>query len=359
MIVSEDSDMPLILPEIDFGTPAPAVAVALSGGPDSMALCFLLSQWAGKNGTRIHALTVDHGLRPEAAAEAAQVGRWVKNWPCIKHHILHLSQDVIPAKAGIHLTACVESEMDPGSRPAAQGLSGMTTRIMERARNGRYAALTDYCREHTIEKLFVAHHRDDQAETFLFRLAKGSGLDGLAAMRRESAKDGILIVRPFLDIPKARLIATCHAHKIPFVEDPTNDDARYARPRLRQSYDVLAAEGLTPKRLAVTAARLARAKEALDHYAAAAFQKNIKEENRSKIILDYAELKNEPAETRLRVLLLAMEKLTPDEDGYGPRREKAEELVESLFSDMPFRKQTLGGCIFSRDGNITIEKECP
>ena len=327
MDVSENSDTPLTLPEVDFGAPAPVVAVALSGGSDSMALCWLLSQWAEKNNAQIHALTVDHGLRPEAAAEAVQVGQWVKGWPYTRHEILKLDM------------ALDES------------------RVMENARNARYKIMAAYCHGKDINQLFVAHHRDDQAETFLFRLAKGSGLDGLAAMRRESAKDDVRIVRPFLDIPKSRLIATCHAHKIPFVEDPTNDDARYARPRLRQSYDVLAAEGLTPKRLAVTAERLARAKEALDHYAFVAFQKNLKEENGNKIILDYVGLKNDPSETRLRVLLMAMEKLASDEGGYGPRREKVEELAAALFSEAPFRKQTLAGCIFSRDGDITIEKE--
>lgn len=312
--------------EYDLGAPAPTVAAAVSGGPDSMALCFLLSQWAQKENIRVHALTVDHGLRPEAAEEAALVGVWVAGWPHVRHEILKLD-----------MTA--------------------DSRVMERAREKRYDALTAFCRERKIERLFVAHHQDDQAETFLFRLAKGSGLDGLAAMRRESVKSGLHIIRPFLDLPKEALVALCEKNEVPFVKDPSNGDTKYARPRLRQARAVLEEEGLTPKRLAVTAARLSRARDALDFYADRAFENSLKEKTKDRIVLDFDSLTSEPPETRLRVVMTAMETVAPDEDGYGPRMEKLEALAESLFAAAPFRKQTLGGCVFSRGNTVVVERE--
>ncbi|MCB1721002.1 MAG: tRNA lysidine(34) synthetase TilS, partial [Alphaproteobacteria bacterium] len=111
------------------------IAVAVSGGPDSMALCWLLSRWAVERGVKIHVLTVDHGLRPEAAEEAIQVGAWLGGWSQqVEHHILRWKT---PAD----------------------------TAIQEEARKARYGLMAEYCRVHDIRHLFLAHHRDDQAET--------------------------------------------------------------------------------------------------------------------------------------------------------------------------------------------------
>ena len=304
-----------------------AIALALSGGPDSMALCRLLSQWAAAGkGPEIHALTIDHGLRPEAAAEARLVGEWVKGWPRVRHAVLTLKD--IKAKG----------------------------RIMEKARQGRYEILSDYCRRQAIGRLFTAHHLDDQAETFLFRLAKGSGPDGLAAMRACSSYDDCLsIVRPLLGVTKDRLVATCRHYKIPFVADPTNDNPAFARNRLRQAQKILAREGLTPKRLAVTAGRMGRACEALDHYAKETFNGSLREQDGKRTAFDFAALAAAPAEISLRVLLMAMK-----DDGYGPRREGLEALAADLFFRENFKKRTLGGFMVSRDrkkGLIVLEKE--
>src|SRR5690606_21458404 len=128
----------------------------------------------------IHALTVDHGLRAESAQEAKAVAAWVKDWPRIRHSVLNIS--------------------------ALRGQS----RRMEQAREKRYEVMARYCADKKIGHLFLAHHLDDQAETFLFRLAKGSGLDGLAAMKpRQRYDDNLVLLRPLLDTPKAALIKIC------------------------------------------------------------------------------------------------------------------------------------------------------
>lgn len=313
---------------VDHDVPDDSVAVAVSGGPDSMALCWLLSEWTNKNnGPEIHALTVDHGLRSESSAEAKLVAKRVKGWPRVRHEILTLS-----------------------------GLKGKS-RVMERAREGRYDVMARYCRGHGISRLFTAHHLDDQAETFLFRLAKGSGPDGLAGMRPVYEYDANLtIVRPLLGISKARLIATCRRHKIPFFKDPTNDNPAFARNRLRHARDVLEQEGLSAKRLAVTAIRLRRACDALDDYAEMAFHQAIRLDTQRRAAFDFATLAAAPAEIRLRVLLRVMR----GEEGYGPRLERLESISTALFEDKNFKKATLGGFVIAlerKKGLIILQKE--
>ncbi|MBM4438672.1 MAG: tRNA lysidine(34) synthetase TilS, partial [Actinobacteria bacterium] len=131
--------------------PGTRVAVAVSGGADSLALTLLADEWARRTGRSIAALTVDHGLRPDSAAEASQVGAWLAA-ARIRHEVLRWEGQ--KPRSGIHAAA----------------------------REARYRMLTSWCRENDVRDLLLAHHRDDQSETFLMRLARGSGPDGLAAM---------------------------------------------------------------------------------------------------------------------------------------------------------------------------------
>jgi len=317
-----------LLPGVVQSRDENALAVAVSGGPDSMALCWLLCQWSKKNnGPEIHALTIDHGLRDEAAAEARLVGKRLKNWPRLHHEILTLSN-----------------------------LKGKN-RVMERAREGRYELMAEYCRRAGISKLFTAHHLDDQAETFLFRLAKGSGPDGLAGMRDTYEYDEKLsIVRPLLGVSKAALIATCKRNGISFVKDPTNGNPAFARNRLRQAAKVLEREGLSAKRLAVTAARIRRACDALDDYAETVFHQAVRLDTPAKTTFDFGTLAAAPAEIRLRVMLRVMR----GDEGYGPRLERLESISTALFYDKNFKKATLGGFIIAlerKKGLIMLEKE--
>lgn len=312
------------------------VAVGVSGGPDSMALVKLLSDWAAANdGPQIHALIVDHGLRAESAQEAAQVVERLAGWGRV--HVEILTCDDLSTES------CA----------------------MENARKGRYEVMERYCTKWagrkggTIKHLFLAHHQDDQAETFLFRLAKGSGLDGLAAMKDEQARGALTLLRPLLDIPKVRLVATCEAHSVEYLRDPSNESERFARVRLRQSMDVLEQEGLSVKRLATTAARLARARQALEQITEDAGKYIIIKKDTSRIVLDYKLLSGQPAEIALRIVLQGFEHLRPDAD-YAPRMEKIEALFENLMSAAPFRKRTLGGLVFERDdkaGQVLLQIE--
>lgn len=304
------------LPEIPAGG---VVAVGVSGGPDSMALLWLLSQWAKPKNISLLAFTVDHGLRANSAEEAAQVGAWVKRWPQVSHRILQWEGD------------------KPG------------TRILEEARGARYGLMAEAMAEPGARYLFIAHHRDDQAETFLIRLAKGSGLDGLAAMRPVQPMDsGITILRPLLDAGKDELVRICKENNIPHVDDPTNKNEKYLRPRLRAAQDILEEEGLSSKRLGATARRLARASSALEDFAHDLFSLALKERRDDGFLFDYKALHAAHEELVLRVLLHAMDEIQPGGE-YGPRLEKVENLLERVLRDPAFKGATLGGCIFAKD----------
>ena len=296
-----------------------SIAVGVSGGPDSMALLWLLSHWSKDRDLPIKAFTVDHGLRPESAEEARKVSAWVQGWPNVTHEVL----------------------VWEGEKPES--------RILEEARGKRYALIAEAMKKCGAQYLFVAHHRDDQAETFLIRLAKGSGLDGLSAMRPMQKMDsGISLLRPLLDVSKDNLILLCNENNIPYVDDPTNKNEGYLRPRLRAAQDVLEEEGLSAKRLALTAKRLARASSALTDIAHDLFTTALAEERADGFMFNYRALHRAHEELVLRVVLDAMDRIHPEGD-YGPRLEKVENLVARILRDPAFKGATLGGCIFAID----------
>ncbi len=366
-----------------------ALAVGVSGGPDSMALLWLLSNWA-KNvgGVKIHALTVDHGLRVESAAEAHQVQDWVNGWPCVVHKVLtfgalpdnmcdpsflldescasvlgstsllsSLVSTLAPVPALTSVPTSVFSEPEFGSAPVvsllspslSSSLSSSQARVMERARDGRYEAFQNYCEEEGISALFLAHHRDDQAETFLFRLARGSGLDGLSAMKSLQPRgENLTLLRPFLNVSKEDLVNLCKVQDILYVQDPSNEMEKYVRPRMRKSWAALEGEGLSSKRLAVTSMRLERARQALEYMTDKVLHEATASINTNRVVYNILPLQESPDEIALRVILRAIHHLRSNKN-YLPRMEKIEVLFEDLMSDQKFRKRTLGGLIFERD----------
>jgi tRNA(Ile)-lysidine synthase len=236
-------------------TSFPALLLAVSGGPDSTALMVLAARWrkARKKGPVLIAVTVDHGLRTASAAEARAVAKLARQLG-IQHRTLRWT----------------------GAKPK--------TGLPQAARTARYRLLAAAARQAGAPAVLTAHTLDDQAETVLIRMSRGSGLTGLAGMQSVSVvpgrppgararNDEILLVRPFLTVPKTRLIATLAAAKVPFTDDPTNRDPRFTRARLRGLMPVLAAEGMHAARLALMARRLARADEALTAVAEADFRR--------------------------------------------------------------------------------------
>jgi tRNA(Ile)-lysidine synthase len=311
---------------------APALVLAVSGGPDSVALMWLAARWrrALARGPRLIAATVDHGLRAESAREARDVKRLARALE-LEHRTLKWT----------------------GDKPA--------TGIPAAARAERYRLLARAARSVGASHILTAHTRDDQAETLLMRLLRGSGIAGLSAMARESARDGVTLARPLLAIPKSRLVATLGKAGIAFADDPTNRDTAFTRPRLRALLPMLASEGGDARALARLAARLARANEAVEvltdgaeRYLALSGGAAPRREGRE---LDAEAFAAMPEEIRLRLLMRAINRFGHE----GPAElGKVEALLAQLdrcFAEKSSKngpryaqirlKQTLAGALVS------------
>jgi tRNA(Ile)-lysidine synthase len=317
----------------------PALVLAVSGGPDSTALLVLAARWrAGlEQGPRLLAVTVDHGLRPGSAAEARQVKR-------------------IAGKVGVeHRTV-----RWTGRKPS--------TGVQAAARSARYRLLVGAARKAGARHILTAHTRDDQAETILFRLARGSGIAGLAGMARTASvphggDPDLMLVRPFLDLPKSRLIATLTAAAIPFVEDPSNADPRFARARLRTIMPALAAEGLDSEKLAVLARRAARAEAAIEAAVTEALGRvSLTQWSKSgPIMLDGRALQGLPSEVVLRLVGRAIAAVGDE----GPvELAKLEALLDAIGEGWTrgssrygrFRRTLAGALVTVDDERLRIER---
>jgi len=313
----------------------PGLVLAVSGGPDSTALLLLAARWARrlKRAPKLLAVTVDHGLRPEAAREAAAVKR-------------------IARQLGVaHRTLSWR-----GKKPK--------TAIQEAARLARYRLLAEAALRAGYAHILTAHTLDDQAETVLFRLARGSGLRGLAGMAHATAlpADGegaIFLVRPFLHVPKARLLATLEAARIDYSADPSNLDPRFARPRLRALLPALAREGLDARGLARLAARMRRA-EATIAFAVAAARTALAPglwPQRGPVVFEAARFADLPAEVGLRLLGAAVAHVGDE----GPvELGKLEALYETLRQARGRLRRTLAGALISLGREaLSIERAPP
>jgi tRNA(Ile)-lysidine synthase len=363
----------------------PVLLLAVSGGPDSTALMLLAARWAKarKGAPKLVAVTVDHGLRKEAAREAQAVARLARTLG-IAHRTLRWR----------------------GKKPK--------TGLQQAARLARYRLLAEAARQCGARHILTAHTLDDQAETVVIRLARGSGLTGLAAMQRisslptaqrapspargggvgrgtgqaetpppdrlrlrlrrstspasgrgEERKDASLcVVRPLLDIPKSRLIATLKAAKIPFAEDPSNRDPRFTRARLRGQMPELAREGLDARRLSLLARRLKRADAAIEAVVDEAMAALAPAADTGRIVVPAMGFSALPDEIALRLIGRAVA-LTGDE---GPvELGKLEALVGALAAALGaakpagarFRRSLAGAMVTLAGGQIAVERAPP
>jgi len=291
-------------------------AVAVSGGADSLALMHLLAGWAraGKRPKPL-VLSVDHGLRPQSGSDAKAVARWAK--------ALGLGCEILTVK---------------GKKPKSD--------IEAWAREQRYRLMGERLGRHGLAALYVGHHQDDQAETFLLRLARGSGLDGLGAMRRLGAFplpgfEALTLARPLLTEPRARLRDFLSRRKQAWLEDPMNDEARFARGRIRALLPALEAAGLTSERISDAALHLARAREALDMVTAAVLARVCRRQDRM-FLLDPEALAAAPREIGLRALAGLLG--TVSGAAYRPRFDGLERLFDRLAASTLGGGATLHGC---------------
>ncbi len=297
------------------------IAVAVSGGGDSLALAVLLSDWCGAHDIGLHAITVDHGLRPEAAAEAKYVAKTLKPFG-VKHKTL----------------------VWEGDKPK--------TRIQEAARDARYRLMAEYCQSKKITYLFVAHHGNDQIETVLFRMAKGTGLDGLAGMHPVQETDnGLVLVRPLLSVSHDELLDTLRARKIDWIEDPSNENERYARVRIRNIIYVLEKEGLSPERMASLSSRLSSSIDVIDYFIDKEYRNITLYKDTERIEINYNGFLGVPDEAKTRILKQVIADLHPSKK-YPARLEDIDRLVARMGPN--FKGATLGGCIFKKKKDVLV-----
>jgi tRNA(Ile)-lysidine synthase len=334
----------------------PALVLAVSGGPDSVALMWLAARWRRSlaRGPRLVAVTVDHGLRAGSAREANDVKRLARSLD-LAHQTLRWT----------------------GAKPK--------TGLPAAARAARYRLLARAARDHGATHILTAHTRDDQAETLLMRMLRGSGIAGLAAMVRQSPREGVMLARPLLNISKSQLVATLNKAKIGFADDPTNRDVHFTRPRLRALMPALAAEGGDARNLARLASRLARANAAVEVLADGAERYlALRDRDASRAgrhgdisnlefsdpgmkvkAFDFEAFAATPEEIQVRLLQRAIDRFGHE----GPAElGKVEALLSALAQagakksgvGRPKLKQTLAGALISLvDGRIRIEPAPP
>lgn len=273
-------------------SPQARLGVAVSGGPDSLALLLLAA--AARPG-QVEAATIDHGFRPEARSEAEMVAG-VCDGLGVRHAILTARWSEVPETA-----------------------------IQERARHQRYSLLGYWAQERGLDALVTAHHAEDQAETLLMRLSRGSGVKGLAGMRPRSVSPGVHIrlVRPLLFWRRAELEQVCVDAGLDSVADPSNEDGKFERVRVRKAMAAL--DWLDAGAVAQSAANLADADIALDWAAGAEWDENVHEKRGS---VTYSP-SDAPAELVRRVVVRAIRKLATEGDR-DPRGPELSRLVATL-----------------------------
>ncbi len=300
------------------------IALAVSGGADSLALLDAVDRWREPE-MRVIVLTVDHRLRSGSRAEAEAVA-------------------ALAASRGMRARVLAWKGPHPKS-----GIEGA-------ARAARYRLLLEACRAEGASHLVLAHHRDDLAESFLLRLRRGSGVFGLAAMRPLLDLGNLSVVRPFLTVPRTRLAATAAAAKLVPVEDPMNTDPRFDRARMRRLLPRLAEEGLDPEALAAAALRLADAADAIDAAATALLAEAVEADGLAVAWLDAARFAAAPLAVRMRALVRIL--IAVGGGDYPPRHERLSGLHDAIIAPPSRLKRTLAGTVVEmRGGRFAFYRE--
>ena len=286
------------------------LGVAVSGGGDSMALLAMTATWAPA-GVKVHAATVDHGLRAESVREAHLVARF-----CAARDIPH--------------TVLALGDLSgPGNLSA-------------RAREARYGVLADWAARAGLSAVLLGHTMDDQAETVLMRLARGSGAEGLSAMAEARDWLGMRWVRPLLHARRADLRDWLKAERIDWADDPTNEDPGFDRIKARRALAALAPLGITAEGLCETASILGRQRQVLEAAMADLATRARQWGTLGEARLLRAPLREEPADTGLRLLADTLVEINPQP--YRPRFRALEPLFSHLLGTAT-EARTLGGCL--------------
>ena len=302
------------------------IAIAVSGGVDSMVLMNLAKESDFLNDKNVFILVVDHGLRAESKQEA----KFVKN----EAKKLGFPTRILKWK---------------GSKP--------NKRIQEEARNKRYSLLINFCRENNINNLYLAHHLDDQIETFLFRMFRGSGLQGLTSFSSSYERNGLTLIRPLIDTPKSELISYARRKKINWVEDPSNENQKYDRVKLRKVLPLIYKEGFDKKVFLKSVKKLRLANQALDQITKEFVLQYVIINKNISVFIKKELFLTAPEDVQLRVLQNTI-RIFSGERYYSPNYLKILNLMNWARNDNNISAKTLGGTIFrKRKGGLILYKE--
>ena len=287
--------------------------VGVSGGPDSLALTTITNELAKKNKYKIFFAMVDHGLRKNSAREATQVKKLLKKQ---KINLIILKNRL-----------------------------KIINNIQRKAREIRYKLLENFCKKKGAKSLIVAHHQDDQLETFLIRLSRGSGVEGLSSMQEMTIlNNGTRLLRPLLDFKKVDLTNIAKKKFGKIFKDPSNKNKRFLRTNIRQLKKNLVNKGIEIEKIMRSIKNIASTKKAIDFYVSESIKKLVSFERKITII-NFKKFKSQPREIKFRIINSVVKKRS--NSYYPPRSKKVFNLIEG-FQTNRIKKCTLGGCIFER-----------
>ena len=297
--------------------------IAVSGGPDSLALTALAKSYSYENKCKIYYVLVDHNLRKNSSKEAKSVKKLLK-----RHQII---LNILKNKKPIEKN------------------------IQSEARVVRYNLLKSFCKKKKIKTILTAHNLEDQVETFFIRLSRGSGLHGLSSMRPiNKIEDNINLIRPLLDFKKIELIKISKLIFGKYYKDPTNRNTKYLRTRIRNLQESLETSGINYDQVIRSIRNLASSRDTLDQYFNKIYKNTVKKKN-NIIIINLKNFNKINQEMKMRVFKKAIKDLT--KAYYSIRSKKIFNLIDKIKAKKN-AKLTLGGCIISREKNcIILNKE--
>ncbi len=291
--------------------------VAVSGGPDSMALAFLSKLFIKEKKFKAHFILVDHGIRKNSEKEAFEVKKLLKK--------IDINLEILKNKKQI------------------------TSNIQKKARDLRYKLLVEFCKKKQIKSILTAHHKDDQIETFLIRLSRGSGVEGLSSMSQSTnLKHGIKLIRPFLEFKKAQLQNISKKIFKKTIKDPSNKNKKFLRTNIRELTKILENKGFNFDQIIRSINNISSSKETINFYVNQSLKRFVKFKKK-ETILDLKMFRKEPREVKFKIINRIVRNRATSY--YPPRSQKVLNLIARFESKNP-QKCTLGGCVFEKRKNL-------
>ena len=287
--------------------------VAVSGGPDSLALVVLTKLYSLETNSRFYYILINHNIRRNSGVEAKKVKNLLKKF--------RINLLIINNKKKI------------------------TKNIQGEARHIRYKYLVDFCKKKRISTVLTAHNLEDQVETFFIRLSRGSGLTGLSSMKSLSKiENNVYLFRPLLDVKKRYLVKIAKNTFKKYFRDPSNLNTKYLRTKIRNLRLPLKKSGIEYDQIIKSIKNLASSKITIDEYSERLFRELIKK-SRHEVLIDLKKLKEINIDMKIGAINKAIKKLK--KNYYNPRSKKVLNLIKKIESNN-FNKSTLGGCIFTK-----------